>query len=1271
MPTNGEIPTNEYFPETDDSGKVILFHVYVDTFLLTEDGGTNANDAIKYDSNDEYFIKTVTAKFSRNFVSLLRSITNTSCANLSPDMLNHLFDETGNLYDCETYKKSVFALLTDNNVKVSTFYTIDDSNQTITRISTDKTCNTAYFTFKLRFKYKLLDFVVQFEIGHDIYQDDNIFNQNDSTITGNLTVSNDLTVANNATISKNLTVSCNTIIDKNLTINGTTNMNENVTIGDSCNSYDVLIYGGDENDGTQIKWTGSSSTLSLQGSLLVGSVNDSYPVTFLSTNGKLEWLNTTDKLNIVGHLDVSEHVNIDGDITVGSNVNGSNMTIWGSGTSGNEKNKITWDKTNDTLRIKGHLHHGDSGSGHTLHIHSNTPTKHITWNPETCKLQINGNICVGEACNGCIFKIWGKDSGKYMEWNSQCNKLSIIGNIDIGSLAEKQTLKLYGAISGLETPLIWDGGCGTLTNDGKTVLNNITEINNNLTIGFDGSEYDLTVYSSNGHYLKWDGSLHTLSVNGDLKVVDETILCDKLTTLKDVSFDGCNTGCGVFWTQSNNTLQINGTTVLYGALNVNTIAGSVVYINSNITLENPVQINDTLTIGDTSSGYNVTLHGASPGKYVEWDNNILQVNGAVDIKGTDPTKSVLWTHDPGVLEVSGISNFTNTLNVSGDSNFTNNSIFTSNVYITDTGSLELDGGNYNNESKYITWQPSTTNLPAKLNIISDVEMSNNKLQLIDNDLTIKSCSNNSYVKWDKSTTELKVNATSTFSGFFEINSITTDSTIEWDNDNTLTLDANVHVNGSNRSLTLQNDTASVVWNYTDGGNGDSKLTVNSDFLINFGDSSSTVYSEFLENYIQLDVCTKLTKDIYIGGELGTIEWTESTSVLDSNGTINSHGVLNTYDDVNICGSAQCANNNLKWDASEGILTVDAIVKLQNDGNSKYVKWDTDKLTINANLDVKEGDINIYDVTGTSRLEWNHTNNILTTTGCEFILQNDASTKKIHWNPAGDLLYIISPTTIDGTVILNGTDAFAAKNITWTSTTGEYKIEATDLNVLCPSNFTGNITSLDSDILFNGNCGKLEWLHATDAFNVVGDTTLNGDVTFVGETGGCSIVWDKSADTLTATADVILSGTDTTYSTSWDKSDNRLTVTGSLIKTPCIINDNGPNCNGPNGTVSGNINLDMQNNNNFHLSLCGNITLENPTGICSGQEGRIVIETNGTNRIINFPINSIWRFENSQCIELSQNAGNAIDVLVYYVMANDKILVRIEKNYGECPPPSNC
>ena len=73
-----------------------------------------------------------------------------------------------------------------------------------------------------------------------------------------------------------------------------------------------------------------------------------------------------------------------------------------------------------------------------------------------------------------------------------------------------------------------------------------------------------------------------------------------------------------------------------------------------------------------------------------------------------------------------------------------------------TGTFELRGSDPANIN--IKW------VPDKLDIYSNVDILNYTLQLIDNDLTIKSCSNDFYVKWIKSTDELKVNAKSTFSG---------------------------------------------------------------------------------------------------------------------------------------------------------------------------------------------------------------------------------------------------------------------------------------------------------------------------------------------------------------------------------------------------------------------------------------------------------------------------------------------------------------------------
>ena len=90
-------------------------------------------------------------------------------------------------------------------------------------------------------------------------------------------------------------------------------------------------------------------------------------------------------------------------------------------------------------------------------------------------------------------------------------------------------------------------------------------------------------------------------------------------------------------------------------------------------------------------------------------------------------------------------------------------------------------------------------------------------------------------------------------------------------------------------------------------------------------------------------------------------------------------------------------------------------------------------------------------------------------------------------------------------------------------------------------------------------------------------------------------------------------------------------------------------------------LKKKNNN-----LNGNINLQNPTNATPGQEGRIVILTSGTNRLISF--GSAWQFEN--CTDVALSTTDTTDVLVYYVLNSSFIMARIEKNYG-CPPPGSC
>ena len=195
------IPQNEFFPTTDSTGKVVLFHVYVDTYLLITEGAQKEGVTVTESTEDIDFIKIVTKKFKRNFVSLLRSITNTRGANLSNDMLLHLFDEDGKLYDASNYKKSIYALLLDKDTKVSNFYETGSSSDFLPKDSNIE-CNTAYFTFKMRFKYKLLDFVVQFELGHNLYQDNNEYDHDD------LQIFKDVQICGNLEINNNLAVLC-------------------------------------------------------------------------------------------------------------------------------------------------------------------------------------------------------------------------------------------------------------------------------------------------------------------------------------------------------------------------------------------------------------------------------------------------------------------------------------------------------------------------------------------------------------------------------------------------------------------------------------------------------------------------------------------------------------------------------------------------------------------------------------------------------------------------------------------------------------------------------------------------------------------------------------------------------------------------------------------------------------------------------------------------------------------------------------------------------
>ena len=83
---------------------------------------------------------------------------------------------------------------------------------------------------------------------------------------------------------------------------------------------------------------------------------------------------------------------------------------------------------------------------------------------------------------------------------------------------------------------------------------------------------------------------------------------------------------------------------------------------------------------------------------------------------------------------------------------------------------------------------------------------------------------------------------------------------------------------------------------------------------------------------------------------------------------------------------------------------------------------------------------------------------------------------------------------------------------------------------------------------------------------------------------------------------------------------------------------------------------MNNANNFSVTLGGNRTLANPTNLTAGQSGIIVVTQDGTgSRTLAYGSN--WKFPGGTAPTLTTTAS-AVDVLAYYVESASRITARL-------------
>jgi len=141
-------------------------------------------------------------------------------------------------------------------------------------------------------------------------------------------------------------------------------------------------------------------------------------------------------------------------------------------------------------------------------------------------------------------------------------------------------------------------------------------------------------------------------------------------------------------------------------------------------------------------------------------------------------------------------------------------------------------------------------------------------------------------------------------------------------------------------------------------------------------------------------------------------------------------------------------------------------------------------------------------------------------------------------------------------------------------------------------------------------------------DVTGDVTgnLTGDVT--GDVTG-NLTGDVNAGIVTATSRIAVGSATTTA---------QLYVVGNSASNIVAV-----------GTAT-TITVDFTTGNNFTITLDGNYTLGNPTGVTTGQSGSIFLVQDGTgSRTLGFGTH--WHFAGGAAPTLTTTA-NAVDVLVY-------------------------